>query len=112
MWLHFCLSELNWSQKKNRLFLFLFFFFFQFLRTGLCVVLVILELNFELRLASNSDFPLPLRPKCWDQWGAPPPLGDNLNLLRKVNTFKRLLLAINASMQLTAKSYVWNKNCK
>lgn len=73
MWLHFCLSELNWSQKKNRVFFFLFFFFFQFLRTGLCVVLVILELNFELRLASNSDFPLPLRPKCWDQWEPPHP---------------------------------------
>jgi hypothetical protein len=41
--------------------------FYCFFETGfLCVVLAVLELTLETRLASNSEIRLPLPPKCWD----------------------------------------------
>jgi hypothetical protein len=43
------------------------FFVCLFFETGfLCVVLAVLELALQTRLALNSEIRLPLPPKCWD----------------------------------------------
>jgi hypothetical protein len=49
------------------IYLFIYLFIFWFFEAGfLCEALAVLELTLKTRLASNSEIPLPLPPKCWD----------------------------------------------